>query len=390
MTLISNYVSDSIPDHGGFFADRRVCYGSQSETRVAPQSNEYSVEVGGVRKNEWEDILQMFDDSSLMQTWSYGSVRWGEKNVSHVVLRNNGRIVAASQAVIITVPHLPIGLAYVKWGPCWKVRGQGVNLANFRRMIQALYQIYVVERGLLLRIFPNAVEDRAGTLRAILEEEGFQKNPCAALERTVLVDLSHPLGDLRQSLKGTWRRNLILAERSGLKIATGPDDEVFQDLMILYKEMKERKKWEEIADARYFERVQKDLPPPLKMTCMVCKHEGEPVAGIGVAKLGNTAIALLGATGNKGLKLRGSYLLHWEMLQWLKSAQVRWYDLFGINQSTHPGTYQFKSGLGGKLGLEMDRVGAYQAGGNLMTRLSIGGVEAGQALLVRLKRSVGR
>ncbi|HUZ48095.1 MAG TPA: peptidoglycan bridge formation glycyltransferase FemA/FemB family protein [Terriglobia bacterium] len=390
MTQISNNTESPATNQGGFLAVRQACYGSQSETRIAPQDTEYSVKVDSMRKSEWDGILQMFDDSSLMQTWSYGSIRWGEKNLSHVVLRKNGEIVAASEAVLIKAPYLPISLAYVKWGPCWRVRGRTADLNNFRRIIQTLYQIYVVERGLLLRIFPNEVEGRAETLRTILQEEGFQKDSCATLERTLLVDLSHPLGELRQSLKGTWRRNLILAERSGLKVARGTDDEIFQDFMTLYQEMKKRKKWEEIPDARYFERIQKDLPPPLKMICMVCKYKGEAIAGIGVAKLGNTAVALLGATGNKGLKLRGSYLLHWEMLQWLKSAQVRWYDLFGINQSTHPGTYQFKSGLGGKLSLEMDRVGAFQAGGNLITRLSIEGVETGQAIWVHLKRSVGR
>ncbi len=158
--------------------------------------------------------------------------------------------------------------------------------------------------------------------------------------------------------------------------------------MEIYREMKERKKWEEIPDARYFEQIQRDLPPPLRMMVMVCRYKGEPVAGIGASTLGDTCIDLLGATGNQGLRLRGSYQLHWQMLRWLKTRLFRWYDLFGVDQNTHPGTYQFKSGLGGKLGREVEYVGAYQAGGNFLTSLSIQGVETAQAAFARLKHSL--
>ncbi|MEJ2008413.1 MAG: peptidoglycan bridge formation glycyltransferase FemA/FemB family protein [Acidobacteriota bacterium] len=343
----------------------------ESAERDAPRVDNYSVEAESVRLDDWNEILQRFDDSSLMQTWSYGSIRWGEKNLSHVVLRKSGKIVAASQAIIINVPFLPAGLAYVKCGPCWQLKGERRDLGAFRQMLRSLYQIYVIKRGLLLRIFPNAVEDATGTLRTILEEEGFQEDLHGSLQRTVLLDLSHPLNELRHSLKGTWRRNLVLSERNSLTVTHGVGDDLFQELMILYEEMKARKKWEEVADAKYFQQVQRNLPAPLKMMCMICRRDGVPVSGAAVSKIGDTAVLLLSATGNRGLTLRSSYFLQWQVLKWLKSSNVSWYDLFGINKKTHPGTYQFKSGLAGRLGLESSYVGAFQAGNPFMTRLLV-------------------
>jgi hypothetical protein len=35
------------------------------------------------------------------------------------------------------------------------------------------------------------------------------------------------------------------------------------------------------------------------------------------------------------------------MIQWLKSREVTWYDLGGINPETNPGVYHFKQGMSG-------------------------------------------
>ena len=324
-----------------------------------------------------------------MQTWCYGSIRWGEEKLSHVLLRKDSKIVAAAQAVIFKAPKLPIGVAYVRWGPCWQVNGQPKDLEIFRRMLQALYHIYVVQRGLLLQVYPKAVENGHGILRPILEEEGFQRDPYGGPTRTLVMDLSHPLQELRRSLKRKWRHNLVLAERNNLTITSGVDDRIFQDLMALQTELKARKKWESIADRRYLTRVQRSLPTPFKMMCLVCRHNGEPASGVAVSTAGNTALLLLAPTGNKGLKLRSSYLLQWRLVEWLKSTNVRWYDLCYVSCNPNTGHDQFKSGLAGKLGLELDYVGAYQAGNYPLARFSVQAVERSRNALFNLKHTLG-
>lgn len=368
----------------------RVGEGLRSPNRVDRHHDTYSVEIDSVSQEKWHEILQIFSDSTLMQTWSYGCVRWGGKNLSHVLLRKGGNIVAASQVNIFKAPLLPFGLANVRRGPCWQVKGRPKDLETFRRMLQVLYQTYAVERGLLVRIVSNEIEDVTGTLHAILEEEGFHRDPDGIPAQTLIMDLSYPLEELRRSLKRKWRRNLVLAERHNLTIASGVDDKIFQDLMTIYAEMRVRKKWEPVADGRYLARVQSALPPPLKMMCMNCLHNGQSVSGAAISKIGNTARLMLAATGNKGLDLRSSYLLQWRVLEWLKSSNVRWYDLCGINHLGQPGVAQFKSGLAGKLGLELDYLGVHLARNHPVTRFSVQAAERSRETLINLKRAYGR
>lgn len=51
----------------------------------------YDVEIDQVEKTEWSKLVQRFDDATIYQTWSYGLVRWGEKNLSHLVLKKTLR-----------------------------------------------------------------------------------------------------------------------------------------------------------------------------------------------------------------------------------------------------------------------------------------------------------
>jgi lipid II:glycine glycyltransferase (peptidoglycan interpeptide bridge formation enzyme) len=162
-----------------------------------------------------------------------------------------------------------------------------------------------------------------------------------------------------------------------LKVIGGSSDELLGTLIVLYKQMQARKARAPIPDIDYFRHIQRDSPDALKMWITICEHEGEPVAGMAVSLIGTAAIQCLAATGDRGLDCRASYLLHWQMLGWLKAQGCRWYDLNCINPETHPGTYQFKAGLSGRLGKEVEYLGQFQACGN---RMSLWSVKTGEQL----------
>lgn len=320
----------------------------------------YAVETGPIDQDTWTSLVERFDDAVLMQTWTYGAVRWREDNLSRVVLKRDGEVVSVAQSVIVKVPFLGACMAYVKWGPLWRIRGKEIDIEVFRQMIRALRETYAVRRRLLLRIFFNSTEDETGDLRSILKEEGFLHDDIGP-NRTLIIDLSYSSGELRESLKGAWRRNLNIAGKAGMTVVEGVGDDLFDVLASLYKQMQARKRRSEIADIDYFRDIQKNLPDAFKLQIMICQHEGEPIAGIAVSRMGNTAVNLLAATGDKGLKMRGSYLLHWQMLERLQMRGCRWYDLFAINPETHPGTTQFKSGFAGKLGKDAAYLGQFSS-----------------------------
>lgn len=331
----------------------------------------YTTEIDQVTEQEWNGILQGFDDANLVQTWSYGAVRWGKRNLSHVVLKRDGRIVAAAQAIITKVPVLDAGLAYIKMGPLWQLRNKTKDLEALRHILSALREIYVLRRGLLLRVFPSGAEDGTGDIRALFSKEGFARDLSMGIPKTAFIDLAYSIDDLRSSLKPTWRRNLVLAERNDLHIVEGESDELFSIFVELYREMLRRKSIVGTVDIHHFQQIQRQLPEGLKMRVLICEHRGEPVAGLVVPVLGKTVPNLLAATGNKGLELRASYLLHWHILEWLKRQDYKLYDLDAINQQKYPSISQFKLGLAGRLGWEAEYLGQFESCTSTVSRLSV-------------------
>ena len=238
-------------------------------------------------------------------------------------------------------------------------------------MLRALRDIYEVRRGLALRIFPPGTEDGSGLIRSIFKQEGLRHNLSIGVPQTAFIDLSYSLEQLRSSLKPTWRRNLVLAERNNLALKHGTSDTFFEAFAKLYREMLDRKNVVRVVGISYFKEMQRTLPEALKLRVMICEHQGEPIAGLVVPYLGSTAQNLLAATGTKGLALRGSYLLHWRMLEWLKAHGCRWYDLDAINHKDYPGISQFKTGFAGKLGWETEYLGQFDSCSNVPSQLFV-------------------
>ena len=133
---------------------------------------------------------------------------------------------------------------------------------------------------------------------------------------------------------------------------------LYQIFLDLQKEMIARKKFVPGVDYDEFRKIQKNLPDPLKMKIMLCEYDGKPVSALVGTAIGDTGIYLLGATSSKGMKTKGSYLLQWEMIKFLKELGCRYYDLGGINPDKNPGVYHFKAGLGGK---DVYHIGQFEA-----------------------------
>src|SRR5215813_2304979 len=138
----------------------------------------YSIEIDRVGKREWADLLSGFEDANLYQTISYGAIRWGQRNLSHLVLKQYNTPVAVAQVRLVRIPVLG-GIAYITAGPIWRPWGQQADVVHLRHMIRALRQEYVIRRGLLLRMLPSISSDdvEAAAASAIFESEGFGYAP---------------------------------------------------------------------------------------------------------------------------------------------------------------------------------------------------------------------
>lgn len=309
----------------------------------------FQIEVDRSTQSEWSQMLELFWDANLYQTWSYGAVRWGRKNLSQLVLKRNGEVLAMAQVRIIRPTRFNFGMAYLRWGPLCHRRGTDLDTEVASRMALALQEEYVNRRGLLLQVIPNVFVEspRASQFQAAFS--GFTQEPrtSANVYRTFILDLAPPIEELRKNLDKKWRNQLTRAEKNGLKIVVGNGIDEYRTFCRMYDEMRKRKAFETTVDVEEFARLQQDLPQHHRMRILICEQQGVPVAGLVVSAMGDSAIYVLGATSDEGLNAKGAYLLQWTLIQWLKENGFKSYDLGGIDPEGNPGVYSFKRGLAG-------------------------------------------
>jgi lipid II:glycine glycyltransferase (peptidoglycan interpeptide bridge formation enzyme) len=325
----------------------------------AAEQERYVVQTSGVDKEQWSTLLRQFDDATIYQTWSFGMMRHRGSDVRHVIIESDGEILSICQVCIKKFPLLGTGTAEVHWGPLWrKKRGQASGEA-LHYMVRALKEEFAGKQSLMLTIWPYEIDSTESRMRSSLQRHGFRLNNTAGAYQTLRLDLSQSMEGLRKNLSPEWRRNLNRAVRNNLQLREGDSEDLYKVFLGLQKEMLERKKYVPGVDYEKFLMIQNDLRADLKMRIMVCEFEREPVCAAVCSAIGETGIYLLGATGDKGLKLNGSNLLQWRIIEWLKERNCRWYDLGGVDPLGDPGVYHFKKGILGKGGKEERLIGGF-------------------------------
>jgi Acetyltransferase (GNAT) domain len=309
----------------------------------------HRVEIDRVTEREWSELLTYFQDSNIYQTWSYGSVRWGASNLSHLVLWDGAEPLGIAQLRIVQPRLFRVGIAYLRWGPICHLHSKDLDPDVVISMARGLREEYANKRGLCLEIVPNAFE---GSHRAKVFQGAFAQYECKSVignerYRTFLLDLSLSLDDVRRNLQRRWRQYLNSAERNDLQIREGQDRDLYFAFCKLYAQMWNRKRFRTGVNIEEFGRIQERLPQSQRMRVFLCEHKGEAVAALVCSAMGESGIYLLGASVDTDLRLRASYLLHWAVIKWLKDKGTRYYDLGGIDPVGNPGVYQFKRGFSG-------------------------------------------
>lgn len=322
------------------------------------ETQDYSASFDNMDQMQWSAILENFADASIFQTWEYGAVRWGEKNLSHMVLKKGSTIISAAQIRILSVPLIRRGMAYIFYGPMWRIYGAPRNIAYFQLGLQALIDEYAIKRGLFIRLRPWGFIEKDSDIESTTINEGFTltRGIFKVRKRTILVDL-HPTEDeLRKGLKKKWRQTLQRSERENLEIVEGFDSRLFEFFKCLFFETIRIKKFTPGADVNEFARIQKKLLPNQRMRITICNAKGVYVSSSVCSAIGDVVIGLLSATGDLGRRVQAYYLLQWDEILWAKKMGKSYYELGGIDPETNPGVYRFKSGLGGQ---EVTLLGVY-------------------------------
>lgn len=326
-----------------------------------PLSNGYSAVVDTFDMETWHSHVAGFSDGNLYQLWQHQSVSERLTGVSRILLEKRGEVVGAAEVRLFTLPLISRGIAYLRWGPLWKRGAGSKDPEHFRQALRALRNEYVGRRGMILRVVPRLFQEDDPQCVDILTEEGFSALGRGRPHKTLLMDLSPPLEELRKGLGSTWRRHLNKAEKSGLILTAGAGVEPFDEFVPLYNALLDRKGFAPTTSIQRHRSIQAALPVSLGMGVVLARRDGQPCAGAVYSAIGDTALFVFGAVNELGMRCSASYLVHWEVLRLLMQQGIREYDLNGISPELNPGTFQFKNGLAGRNGRQVTFVGQSQA-----------------------------
>ncbi len=343
-----------------------------------------SATIRTISRTEWQRLASSFGDYNYRQLWDFGIACARRVNAvsEHVVIEENEEAVGSADVRVKRVPLVGGGIAYINGGPLVRRKGDEDG-SRLRECLNVLIEEYVRRQGLLLRIQPTiGCESWNAERESVFQNCGFSISTRIKPYRTLLLDLSPSLDDLRKDLSQKWRNNLKRAEAGIQSVKSDHTVESFMRFCKLYEVLRERKKFEVDLAPEFYVEVQKLLPESERMRVALCEQEGVSISGHVSSLLGDTAVNLFRANTKVALTSRVSYLIQWDGVCHARNKGFRWYDLGGIDPKGNPGVYSFKKGMGGK---DVTAPGPFEYYPSGFRRMLVSGCEKVYTTLRRLR-----
>lgn len=319
----------------------------------------------------WNSYLKMFKDANIYQTWNYSKFAQREKNIIHIAIYNNfNEIVAIAAIRIKYLPILNRGIAYIYRGPLWQKFNTESDVKLLGNIFQILRSEFVLKRKLILRIRPFIFSDDKFYDQINIFKD-YKRTEALKPYRTIILYLDSQIEEIRKNFNYRWRKGLNKSEKKNLIIKSGNDDKLYTTLIKIYNQMHSRKKYKEYVDVEQVGKMNENLTPEMKLMIFIAYKDNEPIAALTGSALGETGIGLLGGISEMAMKFQASYLLQWQMINYLKGKGCKRYDLGGIDPKNNPGVYYFKQGISE---IEVSEIGIFETQNNslLLSIIKIG------------------
>jgi len=295
---------------------------------------------------EWNQFLQSHPSAHVLQTGEWGELKsafgW-----------DAARIVSGEAGIQILFRRLPLGFT-IAYAPKPVSSDQlSVISGDFWREIDSVCRKH---RVIFLKIEPDFWEDqKPETWNLKLETSPHNIQP----PRTIVVDIRRTEDEILSRMKQKTRYNIRLAEKKGVTVRAWDDIESFHKMMLVTG----GRDGFGVHSLEYYRRAYELLHPGGLGEILLAEYEGKPLAALFVARNGNRAYYLYGASTDEERNRMPTYLLQWEAMKWAKARGCEEYDLWGVPdedeatlesnfESRHDGlwgVYRFKRGFGGTL-----------------------------------------
>lgn len=301
---------------------------------------------------EAASLAERFDASYLQQpSYALCAAQAVRAHRELIAIEHEGEIIGFCAVRVRRLPLIGGGLAYVHGGPAISRSPVEEKMHRWDLSIAALADRYVANRRMILRIAPpfrsrDAVQ--GANYGSVLRKRGFVEVH-APVQRTILLDLSPALPDIRRAFEGKWRNQLSRGERDGLCITRSSNPADFDRFAPLLNRLELRKGFVSPRDTAFFKRAAAGANSGERICIHLARKDGKVVAGHIGAFSGTTAVYLLGAASDAGRATRAAFVLQWAVIQYAKSLGIETYDLGGIDEVKNPGVFHFKKGMGGRI-----------------------------------------
>lgn len=165
--------------------------------------------------------------------------------------------------------------------------------------------------------------------------------------KTVIVDLTQSDDDLLDKMHHKTRYNIRVADKHGVIVKPSYDIDAFWKLL---KKTTARDRFFSHSQD-YYKKLMKFFgeKSEIKADLLFAYYRNEPVAGAIVLSVGKSAYYLHGASDYDARKYMAPYMLHWDIIKYLKMNGFEAYDFWGIDARHWPGVTRFKLGWGGRV-----------------------------------------
>lgn len=322
----------------------------------------------------WNAIVSNFDQGTLLQSWEWAQVKsmygWqpeyfyktdslGNFKIASLMLTREQKLSKFGPRLkIIYIPHGPL----LDWENIDIVEETLDYFKTYSRDQKAAYikidPQFIVSHGIL----DDGLKNSHNYLKIIkvLESGGWRfSKQQIQFKNTFWIDLSPSEDDLLMNMKQKTRYNIRLAEKKGVQIVRGTEEDI--DLLYdMYAETSMRDGFI-IRPKEYYFLLWKTFIFAGMAVPLIAKVENEAVASLFLFYFNKKSYYLYGMSRDAHREKMPNYLLQWEAIKLSKSLGCEIYDLWGapekFDQSDKMwGVYKFKEGLGGKV---IQTLGAY-------------------------------
>lgn len=302
-----------------------------------------------VSLSNWNQFLATHPNAHLLQTGEWGELKsaFGWKPV---------RLVSGEDGVQILFRKLPLGFT-VGYIPKFSVRSDEVLFSQ--ELWREVDSICKDNRAIFLKLEPDLWQDDEPSPLPITNYR-LQTSPHNIQPpRTITIDIRGTDEEILGRMKQKTRYNIRLAEKKGVTVRAWDDIESFHKMLLITG----GRDGFGIHSQEYYQCAYDLLHPKQMGELLLAEYEGKPLAAVFVARNGNHAYYLYGASTDEERNRMPTYLLQWEAMKWAKARGCEEYDLWGVPdeegdtleanfETRHDGlwgVYRFKRGFGGQL-----------------------------------------